>query len=520
MKRVNTELALVTLILFLSVLVRMWGLDYDLPFIYHPDEHRYITISQNIFKTGDLNPHFFNYPSLFFYINALTYVPYYILGKLSGVFNTPSDILPPISLTMGVTQAQTPIAVLLGRIVTVCFGVGTVGLVHLSGKQLTGRTSVGILASLMVAISPTSVLNSRFVTPDTFVAFFTMVSFLASVLVYHQGETWHYLVAGICIGLTASSKYNGGMIVLSLIVAHFLHYGKASFKQPKLYLALLLCGIAFLATTPFAVLDFAEFMDDFSFEAQHYAIGHAGMEGNTLTWYLNYMWNSGGGLYLLAVLGILYGSSSHPRETTLLLVFPVTYFAFISSFAIRNNRTLLPLIPFLFLSAAWFLVDVFDRIRTWQPGLWQRLSSVVLVSLVIAVLAFPTSKMVEHTRRRTTVNSRETARIWINDNLPFGAKIAIEPYSPFIDPSRFSIQAMQVMGLPGQGTQATEHEPDWYLEQGFDYLVFSEGMYGRFYQDPERYSAEVLQYDSLFRRFSLVAVFKDGDYEVRIYRVK
>lgn len=510
MKRINTELTLVILILLLSVLVRAWGLDYDLPYIYHPDEPGYIRISQNIFKTGDLNPHFFHYPSLVFYINALAYVPYYMLGKLMGVFNTPNDILPPISLALGVTKAPMPTAALLGRIVTVCFGVGTVGLAYLSGKQLTGRGSVGVLASLMVAVSPTNVLNSRLATPDTYVAFFALASFLSSVLIYQQGETWQYLIAGMCVGLTASSKYNGGVVVLCLLAAHFLHYGGASFKRPKLYVALFLCGVVFLATTPFAALDFAEFMTDLRFEARHYSTGHAGMEGNTLKWYLSYMWNNNGGIYLLAVLGILYGFFRHPRETSLLSVFPLTYFAFISSFVVRNDRTFLPLTPFLFLSAAWLVVDVSDLVRAWRSSLLRRLTFIALVSLVIVVLAFPIARTVEHIRRLTTVNSRETARVWINDNLPLGAKVAIEPYSPFIDPSRFSIQGMTMI----------EHEPEWYFEQDFDYLIFSEGMYGRFYHEPERYSAEVLQYDNLFRRFTLVAMFTDGDYEVRVYRVE
>ena len=171
-KLFNRESILIGIILLIALSVRVWGVNYDLPYIYHPDEPGYITISQNIFKTGDLNPHFFNYPSLFFYINALAYIPYYLLGKLMGIFHTPNDILPPISLTMGVTQAQMPTTVLLGRVITICFGVGTVGLVYLVGKQITGRTAVGALASLMVAISPTNVWHSRLITPDTFVTFF------------------------------------------------------------------------------------------------------------------------------------------------------------------------------------------------------------------------------------------------------------------------------------------------------------------------------------------------------------
>jgi len=65
MKRVNRESILIGIILLIALSVRLWGVNYDLPYIYHPDEPGYIAISQNIFKTGDLNPHFFNYPSLF-----------------------------------------------------------------------------------------------------------------------------------------------------------------------------------------------------------------------------------------------------------------------------------------------------------------------------------------------------------------------------------------------------------------------------------------------------------------------
>ena len=108
---------------------------------------------------------------------------------------------------------------------------------------------------LMMATSITTVWHSRLVTPDSFVMFFSLLAFLASVLVYQRGKTWQYIMAGLCVGFTASSKYNGGLVILFLIVAHFLHYGKSAFKQPRLYLALLFCGVGFLVTTPFALLD-------------------------------------------------------------------------------------------------------------------------------------------------------------------------------------------------------------------------------------------------------------------------
>lgn len=511
MKRVNRESILIGIILLAALSLRLWGVNYDLPYIYHSDEPFYIVISQNIFKTGDLNPHFFNYPSLFFYINALAYIPYYLLGKLIGIFHTPDDILPPISLALGVTQAQIPTTVLLGRIVTISFGVGTVGLTYLVGKQITGRTAIGMLASLMVAIAPPNVWHSRLITPDTFVTFFSLASFLASILVYQKGKTWQYVIAGICVGLTASSKYNGGLIILPLLLAHFHHYGKTAFKQPKIYLALLFCGVGFLATTPYAILDSANFLRDLTYEFHHYSTGHAGTEGNSLQWYLNYMWNTGGGLYLFAVLGILCGSILHPKETSLLSIFPLVYLAFISSFVVRNDRTFLPVTPFLFVLAAWFLIVLFDKIRKLQMISLHRLFLTILTSLAIAILALPISKTIADTRRLTTVNSRETARIWIDNNLPPGAKIAIESYSPFVNPTKFSVQSFYRM---------IDHDPEWYIQQNFEYLVFSQDMYGRFYREPERYRNEISQYDNMFGQFNLEMMFTDGGYEVRVYRVK
>ena len=75
---------------------------------------------------------------------------------------------------------------------------------------------------------------------------------------------------------------------------------------------------------------------------------------------------------------------------------------------------------------------------------------------------------------------------------------------------RFSVQGFGRM---------IDHSPDWYIDEGFEYLIFSQGMYGRFYKDPDKYSDETLQYDSYFNKFKLLKVFTDGGYEVRVYQV-
>lgn len=511
MKQKNVMLVL-GIIIAISIGLRVWGISYDLPYVYHPDEPVSITIAQNMFKTGDLNPHFFGYSSLVFYIQTMAYIPYYLFGKVMGVFQTRQDILSLVSLTMGVTRALMPTAILLQRLVSVCFGVGTVVLTFFIGKHISGKELVGFLAALMMAISPSIVTHSRLITPNIFVIFFALAAFLASMLIYQHGKTWHYVVAGLCVGFTISSKYNGGLIVLPLLLAHFLRYGKGSLKEGKLYVALFLCGVGFLATTPFALLDFPKFYEDFVFHAQYYSsVRHPGMEGNTLKWYLDYAWKTGGILYVFAILEILRGIYSRSKETALLAIFPMVYFGYVSTLNVRNDRTFLPVIPFLFVLAASLLAHLLDKTKGISSKALCTLSSVALTCLTAIALLLPASKTFADTIKLTTINSRETARVWIMDNLSPGTKIALESYTPFVEPAIFSVQGFGMI---------IDHKPEWYIENGFDYLVFGQGMYQRFYREPEKYSVEVAQYDSFFNRFTLLKAFTDGDYEVRVYAIQ
>lgn len=61
----NSHVFLV-MILLISLIVRLWGIWHGLPYEYDLDEHKFISTSLR-FGTGDLNPHYFVYPTLFFY---------------------------------------------------------------------------------------------------------------------------------------------------------------------------------------------------------------------------------------------------------------------------------------------------------------------------------------------------------------------------------------------------------------------------------------------------------------------
>jgi 4-amino-4-deoxy-L-arabinose transferase-like glycosyltransferase len=499
-------------ILFLALAVRVWSLDFGLPYIYHPDEPLYVPIAQDMFKRGDWNPHSFVFPSLFFDINALAYLPFYLLGNITGAFHSPADIAGPMMLTTGVGISPSPSTFLLGRGVSLLFGLGAVALVYVIGRRLTGSTMVGLLGALLMAISPGNVQHSRYITPDVIQVFFILLAFWGAVLVFQRGKLRDYILAGLGVGLAASGKYNGVLIGLALVGAHFLRHGWRGVREPRFYLALALAPVAFFLTTPYALFDMEAFITGLRSEAEHYSTGHIGMDGDTLKWYLDYLWVTGGPIGLLALVEAGRGMYLRLKPVILLSIFPLVYFVFINSFAVRNDRTALPLTPFMYLLASSLLVMLARRLvrHTYQQR--ARVAIALGVAALAALsIAFPVVAMVETTNSfLERVESREIARVWIEENVPEGSTVAIEPYAPYVDPKRYHVQDYTIMAV---------HTPEWYATNGVDYLVFSQGEYGRFYAEPERYAYMISQYDALFNAFENVKTVSVGGYDVRIHRV-
>lgn len=492
-----------------ALALRVWGIDFGLPYLYHPDEPGYVAIAQNIVKTGDLNPHFFNYPSLFFYLNALAYVPYYVIGRLTGQFAGIADIAGPTMLIGGSGTTTQPETFLLGRGLSILFATASVVLVFVVGRRLTGRALSGLLAALLLTLSATHVANSRYIAPDVFLVFFLLLALWGALQVYDHGRLRDYALAGAAVGLVAATKYNGAIMLAVVVLAHGLRTGWRGFFDRRLLVAVTASALAFLMATPFALLDAESFMAGVRIEAQHYSTGHVGSEGNALAWYASFLWTTEGVTVVLALLALAHVATTRDRRLLLLAAFPMIYFVFISTFVVRNDRTAMPLLPFLYLLAAILLTRL--RWPADTAAVWRPLVAAGLAVLLIAVLAWPAARTVAETRRLTTVNSLETARVWLDRNLAPGTRVAVESYAPYVDPQRFTVQGFYKL---------IDNSPEWYTDNGYGVLVFSQRMFRRFYDEPDKYAAEIALYEALFQHCQPLQVFTDGGYEVRVCQLR
>ncbi len=518
-QRITKQLGCIAFVFIIAIPLRLHTFAYDLPYIYHPDEPLSIAIAQGLFKSGDPNPHFFNYPSLFFYANALAYLPYYWLGWLGGVFSSVHDIQPPRTLVMGVSLATTPSAVVLARAVSFCSGIATLFLVWRLGGVVGQSEVVGILSAAILAVSLPHVEYSRLATPDCLATTLICATLLPAAQFVIAQRRKYIIWAAVFAGLCAATKYNCGLAFFAVLLAHLLVCKKSrrgTAPRDSCCSVIMITGTAvifFLLGTPYIVITPNKFLSDLRFEMKHYATGHAGMEGDALRWYLSYLWQSWSVLIILAAFGLMRSLWTRSRAALPVAVFVLIYLMMIITMQVRNDRTILPVIPALGVFAAygyhWLVSPLSHLPSRGYPTL--RLANIAAIVLLLFGVFKATLTTVSENIRRSIPDSRKTAREWIVHNFPPGSKIALEAYSPYVDPARFEVVAIN---------RIVDHTPEWYIERDFDYIVMSEGMFGRYLREPQRYPISVQLYEKFFRTFKPVRIFRDGGYEVRIYKVR
>ena len=406
------------LILFLALVVRLVGIGWALPSIYHVDEITLVRAAMGM-RFGDLNPHFFDWPSLYKYLCFFLYTVFI-------------KFRVPFQLIFGVeTMRQTlpfwwgPTAPfhLLGRLLAVCFDLGSVGLVFLIGRRLYDRR-VGLLAAVILALSFTNTHAVQYSRVDVPTLFFALTSFWFSISIFKRGHLKDYLLAGLFAGFAASTKYNGALIVIPIAAAHLLRIGQIGPIRPilrgfrKLLLGGLATAVGFFVGSPYFLLDFKNAWGSVGKQGSFiWQVNSTGHGWNWLNFINRSMRADWGMLMCLMFLGgIIWAMKKHRKQDILLLSFPLLYFAYAGSWGIVRSHYILLLYPFSALLAARFILYFL------KPK-WGRTATAVLLGIC---LIYPFSRIVENDISGLRGDTRNLARDWILENVPFETSIALD----------------------------------------------------------------------------------------------
>jgi hypothetical protein len=497
--------------------LRAWSASYGLPDLYHPDEPRIVERAVR-FHQGDLNPRFFNWPSLYMYVVA---------GAYGLVFGAAADGV------VGAFARDPAPFYLVGRLLTAVFGTATLAVLYVTGRIAYGRT-VAILAASLLAVDLLHVRDSHWVTTDVPLTFLVALATLHALRYWRHGRPADAAGAGLVAGLATSMKYPGGLAFLGLLVAHAARWpGRPVWRRVAGRDTVVAAGLAtvgFALGTPFALLTPVAFVQGVVDELRQVHTVQFGNEADAPGYLFHLAYSlpeaMGWPVYFLALAGLVWAVAARRAREVILLAFAVPYLLLIVTWSSRFERYVIPLLPCLTLLAAVALV----RSVAWLAGRgrlaatpWRGLAPVAVASVAVLLVAPALGRVAAYHRLLARPDTRELGASWIERQVRPGARIALEPYSVSLPVARRQLRdapgtlaglqqplpAVRPMEPSGREdgywlVRLDSYDLDQLVGAGVEYVVLSGFIYQRHRQACDRHPAPCRFYALLEARSQLV----------------
>jgi len=393
-KNSRLDLLWAGLIFAAALALRLLRSRSGLPYLHHWDEPALAFKALDMLKTGSLNPHAFNYGSLMMYLNLGVDWLYtrYLLALPAGA---PQALGSLAQLEYGSATGfdwfiSHPSILFWNRALTALLGAGTVLIVYCIGKKVAGRPAA-ISGALLLAVLGIHIEHSAYVTTDAPMTFFVWLTAWFSLLFYEKQQPKWLVLALAAGGLATSVKYNAGLCLLMPLITFLMSLRQSGYRR-WLWAALPLVPLlAFSLGSPYALLDWQDFIQDALYEAQHYVeIGHgwAHVEPGLPHMQLQataMLQNTGRVAALLALIGLVFLCKK--RSTWPLLVYLLVYFLFMTRMRVSFHRNFLVFYPAICLAFGMGIQSIWQALKDLDKP-YTRQAATVFLLLVGAFLAF------------------------------------------------------------------------------------------------------------------------------------
>lgn len=488
-------------IVALGTVLRFWTLGAGIPYSVGVDEPQVLNRAVTMMRSGDYNPHLFDYPGLYLYVQLLVACARFLVGALSGMFNTLGD-------------ASTDHFFLWGRAVTATLGSLTVLLVYFIG--LRWGTRHALLAAGLMAVMPLHVRESHFVLTDVPVTFFVTLAFLMSLRASERATRTAFAWAGVAAGLAAATKYPGALALLLPLQALWMTPDVKPSRMTVAATTIAVAALAFLVCSPYTLLDLPGFLNGYARLMGSYTSATL-PEPGWKTYLKHLLLDVGWAAFIamaggcgLAVTRIVRGPAR--MRWLLAVVFPLLYLWILSGQTLVFARYMLPMVPFVCVLGAAAVVSTAGTLRRFAIPRTARTAAVVL--LTAATTLPPAVSSVSFNVRQSKRGTAALAYDWIRTNIPAGTRITLEGTDVVLMFAPYESRNL---------AQLRMRRYEDYVAGGVRYLVASSQCYGPYLGAPQRFSEEHAEYMALFARGTEVARFTpSSDHpgpELRIIKV-
>ncbi len=458
-----------------------------------PDEYISVGLPVEMLLKRRLNPNFFEYPTLIVNLN------------LAGLIVT--DATRDMSLQdrsgKGIREFAPFSLYVFSRMFSVLGSLLAVAAAYAVMRKVAGKYAA-LSAGLLVATSFTLVQHAHYIKPGSLASGWMMLALWASftALYAHRATSRHRMIvlAGLITGLAATTRYNaaaiGIILFLTSLVLLYRHRDRRTVGA--VLLSWLLVPVIFVIGTPYAVLDFPQFMRGVSYIFGQFLYTGANVPAHYIVdrytgaaFVLRYLLIFSVGLpaSLALIIGLFAAWRARPLRAgllrdnspalfTLIVGLMLLAYAWVTFRTIRpghSENLLILIVPQCALLASLGADWLYRRLP---------LPKTLTAPLVItALITFPLVMSVQTTRMFTQPDTRQIMQAWVYEHLPHQATIFLNgPYNVPLDPAdfvtrqRFNTYAESPAAVP----------PD------ADYMIFSDTMLFDVQRSWEYVSADVI----------------------------
>ena len=528
--------SIIIIIIIIGFLIRLYGLNWDGGYYFHPDERSIYMRVDCMYKVlmnsigyldciksppfdltepgipslqtflnsekSPLNPHWFPLGSIIIYLLLFTKI------LISPFYN------------MGIYDLH-----LIGRPLSMLADTGSMIFIFIITKRIFGERAA-FLALLIFAFLPASIQHSHYYRPEPFSVLFILASFWSMIKLHEKQSLKNYLLVGMFIGLSLSFKISAlslciplFILFLKFLIPKIMNFANIlrQLHQLKMFLLTgIIITITYTLLNPYAILDFKEFWEWNSREIN--IINNAGVVPYTIQ-YLNTpniiyeflqttKWNlglpTGITLWILFITAIICNLKNPKINEILLLSWGFAYFITIATVDVKFTRYMYPLLPIMIIIGSGYLVLIYTYLNN-KKGIVKSLASLLLIGIPLSSVFYGLAYSNIYSNEHTAIQASQ----WINKNIPIGTKFINDNHW---DESIPDIYGYQIKQIPIFETDSQDKLFELALDlSSSEYIIFySNRTYGAIFNNSSKYPISASYYTNLFTEelgYSLIKSF-------------
>ena len=406
------------LILVAGFALRVWNIDYGLPFVYSIDEGSHFTSRAVEMFWQDLDPGYYQNPA------AYTYLVYGLLRAMYGPLGFLFD-LRFANVTEQFDKNPTEIWI-AARTLAAALGMVGVAATYWAARRLWGIRE-GLVAAAVLAFAFLPVAYSRVALTDVGALIGVALSLGLAVLAYQRGGLKWFALAGAAAGLAVSFKYTAGLALLPVAIAAIARLRSDGVRAlGGLALGCGLAAVVFVALNPYLFGSLDAWWNDLRDQADVARDQpKPGQESGGISYYLDSLtWGLGWAAAFAALAGAVIELRRNVVRGLMLIAVPVALFVYLATQSRYFGRWLLPAYPALAMLAAASLSQLSSLVPSpkWRGP--------VLAGVAALVLLQPFAADIRSAQVLGRDDTRQQARDWLETHYPPELRASVEPAVP------------------------------------------------------------------------------------------